>query len=98
MIVHFPTCLELIRGFQNSLVYYLENGFIVIDVLDHVAGACGYGEYGRTVYDGQVAAVARLYRNGTGCGGCYQVQYLNLVNHSSSPRYVTTRSFNIQSS
>lgn len=37
-------------------------------------GACGYGEYGRTVYDGQVAAVARLYRNGTGCGGCYQVR------------------------
>ncbi|KAM5573112.1 expansin-like B1 [Rosa sericea] len=37
-------------------------------------GACGYGEYGRTVNDGQVSAVARLYRNGTGCGGCYQVR------------------------
>ncbi|XP_074315941.1 expansin-like B1 [Silene latifolia] len=37
-------------------------------------GACGYGEYGRDVNDGYVAAVHRPYRNGTGCGGCYQVK------------------------
>ncbi|KAL1568953.1 expansin-like B1 [Salvia divinorum] len=38
------------------------------------SGACGYGEYGRTVYNGQVSGVSRLYRNGTGCGACYQVR------------------------
>uniref|UniRef100_A0A2N9GP43 Expansin-like CBD domain-containing protein n=1 Tax=Fagus sylvatica TaxID=28930 RepID=A0A2N9GP43_FAGSY len=32
----------------------------------------GFGEFGRTVNDGYVSGVARLYRNGTGCGGCYQ--------------------------
>ncbi|GMP81047.1 hypothetical protein CsSME_00035896 [Camellia sinensis var. sinensis] len=35
--------------------------------------ACGFGEYGRTVYDGGVSGVSRLCRNGTDCGACYQV-------------------------
>ncbi|XP_010677136.2 expansin-like B1 [Beta vulgaris subsp. vulgaris] len=43
------------------------------DCLGNPTGACGYGEYGRTVNDGYVAGVHRPYRNGTGCGGCYQV-------------------------
>jgi hypothetical protein len=38
------------------------------------SGACGFGEFGRTVNDGNVAGVSRLYRNGTGCGACYQVR------------------------
>ena len=47
---------------------------ICVNLLDfNSAGACGYGEYGRTVNDGYVAGVHRPYRNGTGCGGCYQV-------------------------
>ncbi|XP_056160344.1 expansin-like B1, partial [Syzygium oleosum] len=45
-------------------------------------GACGFGEYGRTVNDGYewfscstyVTGVSRLYRNGSGCGACYQVR------------------------
>ncbi|XP_030533670.1 expansin-like B1 [Rhodamnia argentea] len=37
-------------------------------------GACGYGEYGRTVNDGYVTGVSRLYRNGAGCGACYRVR------------------------
>ncbi|KAK4423013.1 Expansin-like B1 [Sesamum alatum] len=37
-------------------------------------GACGFGEYGRTVNNGEVSGVSRLYRNGTGCGACYQVR------------------------
>nr|GMD76328.1 expansin-like B1 [Ipomoea batatas] len=38
-------------------------------------GACGYGEYGRTTNDGQVCAVStRLFKNGAGCGACYQVR------------------------
>lgn len=37
-------------------------------------GACGFGEYGRTVNDGNVAGVSKLWKNGTGCGACYQVR------------------------
>ncbi|OWM88329.1 expansin-like B1 [Punica granatum] len=37
-------------------------------------GACGYGEYGRDVNDGYVTGVSKLYRNGAGCGACYQVK------------------------
>ncbi|KAL2548026.1 Expansin-like B1 [Forsythia ovata] len=37
-------------------------------------GACGFGEYGRTVNNGEVTGVSRLYRNGSGCGACYQVR------------------------
>ncbi|GFP96488.1 expansin-like b1 [Phtheirospermum japonicum] len=35
---------------------------------------CGFGEYGRTVNNGMVSGVSRLYRNGSGCGACYQVR------------------------
>ncbi|KAH9605898.1 hypothetical protein KSS87_001595 [Heliosperma pusillum] len=44
------------------------------DCKGNPSGACGYGEYGRDVNDGYVAAVYGPYRNGTGCGGCYQVR------------------------
>ncbi|KAK4751727.1 hypothetical protein SAY87_020525 [Trapa incisa] len=37
-------------------------------------GACGFGEYGRTVYDGYVTGVSRLYRDGSDCGACYQIR------------------------
>ncbi|KAL5973791.1 hypothetical protein ACLOJK_030448 [Asimina triloba] len=37
------------------------------------AGACGYGEFGRNVYGGNVAAVSKLFKGGVGCGACYQV-------------------------
>lgn len=38
------------------------------------AGECGYGEYGRNINDGDVAAVYRLFKNGAGCGACYQIK------------------------
>ncbi|KAG2679944.1 hypothetical protein I3843_11G074700 [Carya illinoinensis] len=41
------------------------------------SGACGYGEFGRTVNDGSVTGVSKLYRNGTGCGACYRVRCLS---------------------
>ncbi|GMI63954.1 expansin-like B1 [Hibiscus trionum] len=48
------------------------------DCLGSPKGACGYGEYGRTVNDANVAVVScRLYKNGTGCGACYQVRCTN---------------------
>ncbi|KAB1216288.1 Expansin-like B1 [Morella rubra] len=46
------------------------------------SGACGFGEFGRTVNDGYVSGVSRLYRNGTGCGACYQVR-------CKTPQYCT---------
>ncbi|KAL7167074.1 hypothetical protein ACSBR2_037695 [Camellia fascicularis] len=44
------------------------------DCLGTPTGACGFGEYGRTVYDRGMSEVSRLYRNGTGYGACYQVR------------------------
>ncbi|KAJ4848063.1 Expansin-like B1 [Turnera subulata] len=45
------------------------------DCLGTPTGACGFGEYGRTVNDANVAGVSwRLFKNGTGCGACYQVR------------------------
>ncbi|CAN0842655.1 Expansin-like B1 [Linum grandiflorum] len=44
------------------------------DCLGTPTGACGYGEFGRNVNDANVAGVSRLWKNGTGCGACYQVR------------------------
>ncbi|KAG5028371.1 Expansin-like B1 [Glycine soja] len=44
------------------------------DCYGNPRGACGFGEYGRTVNDGSVAGVSRLWRNGSGCGACYQAR------------------------
>ncbi|KAK6122562.1 hypothetical protein DH2020_020264 [Rehmannia glutinosa] len=44
------------------------------DCLGNPTGACGFGEYGRTVNNGVVSGVSRLYKNGSGCGACYQVR------------------------
>jgi hypothetical protein len=39
-----------------------------------LGGACGFGDYGKIVNDGSGAAVsAKLWKNGEGCGACYQV-------------------------
>jgi hypothetical protein len=55
-------------------IYLLHETSTDMHVLNNIAaGACGFGEYGRTVNDANVAGVSRLYKNGTGCGGCYQV-------------------------
>ncbi|XP_047168624.1 expansin-like B1 [Vigna umbellata] len=44
------------------------------DCYGNPRGACGFGEYGKTVNDGSVAGVSWLWKNGSGCGACYQVR------------------------
>ncbi|CAN6218888.1 unnamed protein product [Urochloa humidicola] len=41
------------------------------------SGACEYGAFGATLNNGDVSASASLYRNGVGCGACYQVRCTN---------------------
>lgn len=44
------------------------------DCYGNPRGACGFGEHGKTVNDGNVAGVSWLWKNGSGCGACYQVR------------------------
>ena len=81
--------IKLVHKFtrtNSSFHYALENFCFCIclsfrltnvHVDDSSAGACGFGAYGRTVNDANVAGVSRLWNNGTGCGACYQVMIIN---------------------
>ncbi|CAO2819438.1 unnamed protein product [Amaranthus hypochondriacus] len=67
IVVYLPT---LCYSQEKSKATYFGSP----DCKGNPSGACGYGDYGRTVNDGDVAAVSRLYKNGAGCGACYQVK------------------------
>ncbi|KAL5551334.1 hypothetical protein UlMin_001510 [Ulmus minor] len=56
-------------------------------------GACGFGEYGRTVNDGMVSGVSRLYKSGSGCGACYQVRCTNEQYCSDDGTYVVVTDY-----
>lgn len=43
-------------------------------VLKIAAGRCGYGKFGATINGGHVSAASDLYRDGVGCGACYEVK------------------------
>lgn len=60
-------------GFKYSRATYYGSP----DCLGTPSGACGYGEYGRTINVGNVGGVSRLYKGGAGCGACYQVRCIN---------------------
>lgn len=57
-------------------------------VPEKLEGGCAYGEYGRTINDGDVALVAssKLYKGGASCGACYKV-FLNCSYKDSLVRY-----------
>lgn len=57
---------------QSRAAYYPNSQEKGTDV-----GACGFGSFGATVNGGDVSAASNLYRNGVGCGACYQVRCSN---------------------
>ncbi|KAK7386283.1 hypothetical protein VNO78_26408 [Psophocarpus tetragonolobus] len=70
VILLFPALCSCHEFVTNSRATY----YSTPDCLGNPRGACGYGEYGRTINYGNVAAVSGLWRNGAGCGACYWVR------------------------
>ncbi|XP_057825110.2 expansin-like B1 [Cryptomeria japonica] len=58
--------------FKSKATFYATS-----DGLGTPSGACGYGSFGRTLNGGQVAAASDLYKDGIGCGSCYQITCTN---------------------
>ncbi|XP_072982841.1 expansin-like B1 isoform X2 [Typha latifolia] len=67
--------LSIARGdtFIQSRAAYYPNS----DTQGTDTGACEYGAFGATLNGGDVSAASNLYRNGVGCGACYQVRCTN---------------------
>ncbi|KAJ1694693.1 hypothetical protein LUZ63_011391 [Rhynchospora breviuscula] len=61
-------------GFTQSKAAYYPNSF----QQGNQYGACEYGAFGATLNGGDVSAASNLYRNGVGCGACYQVRCTNI--------------------
>ncbi|WOL06129.1 expansin-like B1 isoform X1 [Canna indica] len=57
---------------QSSAAYYPNS-----DTQGTESGACEYGTFGATLNGGDVSAASNLYKNGVGCGACYQVRCTN---------------------
>ncbi|BAT01603.1 expansin-like B1 precursor [Oryza sativa Japonica Group] len=79
---HLPVILSLIlflskatadANFTVSRAAYYPNS----DIKGTENGACEYGAFGATLNNGDVSASASLYRDGVGCGACYQVRCTN---------------------
>ncbi|XP_074587916.1 expansin-like B1 [Curcuma longa] len=61
------TCIDCFT--QSTAAYYPNS-----DQQGTETGACEYGQLGATLNGGDVSAASKLYRNGVGCGACYQVR------------------------
>ncbi|KAK9266882.1 hypothetical protein L1049_027141 [Liquidambar formosana] len=59
--------------FINSRAAYYQNS----DEQGTETGRCGFGSFGATINGGDVSAASDLYRDGVGCGACYQVRCTN---------------------
>ncbi|KAK7330824.1 hypothetical protein VNO77_25028 [Canavalia gladiata] len=70
IILLFPALCNCKEYYTNSRATY----YGTPDGYGNPRGACGFGEYGRMMNNGNVAAVSGLWRNGAGCGTCYQVR------------------------
>ncbi|KAK3016773.1 hypothetical protein RJ639_006446 [Escallonia herrerae] len=64
------TCTDC---FVSSRAAYYPNS----DEQGTETGACGFGTFGATINGGDVSAASDLYRDGLGCGACYQVRCTN---------------------
>ncbi|KAG4378991.1 hypothetical protein GLYMA_17G147400v4 [Glycine max] len=74
VILLFPALCNCQEYFTKSRATY----YGTPDGFGTPTGACGFGEFGRLMdgYGGRVAGVSGLWRNGAGCGTCYQVKCL----------------------
>ncbi|KAK1438456.1 hypothetical protein QVD17_04265 [Tagetes erecta] len=61
-------------SFIHSRAAYYPNS----DEKGSETGRCGYGSFGAIINYGDVAAASDLYRDGVGCGACYQVKCTNV--------------------
>ncbi|KAL8136646.1 hypothetical protein V2J09_002647 [Rumex salicifolius] len=70
LLLPLPYSTQAIDKSAKAKFYEMPDG------LGTPSGACGYGEYGRNLSNGNVAAVSSrlLYKSGAGCGACYQVK------------------------
>ncbi|KAL6501936.1 Expansin-like B1 [Orobanche gracilis] len=64
MLLHAPTASS-IRGLLITPI---------LIIMEQKAGSCGYGTFGATINGGDVSAASDLYRDGVGCGACYQMR------------------------
>ncbi|KAF3448245.1 hypothetical protein FNV43_RR08958 [Rhamnella rubrinervis] len=77
LLALFVLLFPLLCAYQDTFTCSRATYYGSPDGAGTPSGACGYGEHGRNLNDGDVAGVARLYRNGSGCGACYQVRCTN---------------------
>ncbi|KAJ8557935.1 hypothetical protein K7X08_004701 [Anisodus acutangulus] len=69
MVLLLPT-LCYTDNYVSRAAYYSTH-----DGMGTPSGACGYGDYGKDVNSGEVCTASKwLYKNGAGCGACYQVR------------------------
>lgn len=82
LLILFATFLSVINSgktatcsdcFIHSRAAYYPNS----DEKGTETGRCGYGTFGATINGGDVSAASDLYRDGVGCGACYQVRCTN---------------------